>query len=83
LNHLIVGTQQQNIQDAMERGRWMTSKRIAGNIKRRKLSDTDVETIRSLRAQGWTNTALASKYAVNQSTISRIVSNLRRVSERV
>jgi hypothetical protein len=60
--HLYVGTPQQNVADAVNRGR-MTPERNA------KLS---VDAVRAIRAASETNSELAAKYGVAPSSISHI-----------
>lgn len=69
--HLIVGTQQENIQDAVDRNRTANGQRN-GNAK---ILDEDVPIIRDLYANGMTQQTIADIYEVDRSTIGYIVRN--------
>ena len=65
-NHLLAGTQKQNAQDMVDRGRSTRGERNA----RRKLSLEQIQIIRKDKSS--TNVALGLKYGVHHSTISHI-----------
>ena len=67
-NHLVLGTQADNIADMHERGRRAYSSR---------LSAADIEAIRAEYASGYTQAAIAIKRGVAQSYISLILSGHR------
>lgn len=72
--HLSLGTQQDNIRDAVRKGRWAV----------RKLTDEDVATIRELRASGVQAKAIAARFGIGRSTVSDIargVSRTERIGE--
>lgn len=69
--HLLTGTQRDNIRDAVERKRHGFGER-SGMAK---LIDADVLQIRNLRRQGWTQAAIADRYDIDQSTVSLIVNH--------
>lgn len=71
-SHLFIGTQQDNIRDAVRKGRWTV----------RKLSDDDVARIREMSAAGMQHKAIAKVYTVGRSTISDIVRGFTR-TERI
>lgn len=64
-DHLFAGTGADNMRDASDKGRLQTGQR-----KHSKLSVENIREIRKLRAQGNTQREIASKFGVNQSTIS-------------
>ena len=66
-NHLFIGTNYDNVQDRVRKGRTKTG--IGGRNSHAKLSREDVLTIRSSRAR---NRWLASKYCVDENTICAI-----------
>lgn len=72
--HLFLGTNKENLRDASRKGRlWQ----YAGEENSAsKLTADEVNLIRRLRAEA-TQPALAARFGVNQSTISRIQSNQR------
>jgi hypothetical protein len=63
--HLFVGTQKDNMQDCIKKGRF----------NRRKLTEEDVLEIRRLSAEGLTQTSIATRYPVGRHTIGNIVRN--------
>lgn len=73
--HLEIGTQADNIRDKMERGRHKTPKGSSNGLS--KLTENDVVAIRAEYVRGSANhnqLALAKKYGVASSLISRIIS---------
>lgn len=71
-SHLFLGSQRENIHDAVRKGRWTV----------RKLSDDDVEAIRALAASGTLHRDIARAFHVARNTISSIVSRRAR-TERI
>lgn len=67
-DHLVVGTQQQNIDDKVAAGRQAKGSDVGGS----KLTDADVLTIRSL-AGTMSQRAIARKFNITQANVSRIV----------
>lgn len=68
--HLFIGTPQDNTDDMIDKGR--------SNLGRRaRLTRGDAEEIVRLREDGVSQTALARQFRVNQSTISRLVTEAR------
>jgi len=76
--HLLKGTDQDNTQDAVERGR-LNPQRGERHWKAT-LSDLEVEEIRNLRAQGSSLVELSCRFSVAESTISRYCNHIRRAS---
>lgn len=79
LDHLFPGTRQQNMDDALAKGRHVG--RYAGHEGRKgeahplaKLDSNDVRAIRQLREDGWTLKLLASSYEVSIPAIHAVVS---------
>lgn len=70
--HLYLGTQRDNVHDAVRRGRYPLTR------EPRKLSDASVRAIRSLIADGTTARVVARAFGVTPATISLIVSGQRR-----
>lgn len=67
--HLFLGTCQDNVDDKIAKGR---QKSVDGELNpRSKLANTDILTIRRLRAQGESLKALAEQFNVSMTTISR------------
>lgn len=64
--HLEVGTQADNVQDMVSRGR-------ANFTGGRKLTDADIRRVFELRADGWTQVAIAEKVGCAQGYISRLL----------
>jgi HNH endonuclease len=68
--HLLIGTQSQNVADAVSRGRVARGRRLP----QAKLTETDVAAIREeYRALSVTQQDLAERYGVHQVTISRAI----------
>lgn len=74
--HLIPGSQADNVRDKVERGRGYAPKWDERSDT--KLSDKDVEAIRSSRDS---QASLAKRFRINQSTVSRIRARKRRLRE--
>ena len=70
-DHLEIGTQRQNIDDAMERG--LTPK--GSSIPSSKLSESDIPVIRQRLSSGETCTNIAKSYGVSHTVISLIKRN--------
>lgn len=70
--HLYLGDHEQNMRDMVERGRAATGIKPGEQHPRAKLTKGDVRAIRSRRASGESQRALASAFGVTQSAISRI-----------
>lgn len=72
-DHLMLGTQADNIRDKMEHGR--IDQQRGERHYRARLSEEDVRAIRArYQAGGITQTALGKEYGVTQSVIARILS---------
>lgn len=70
-NHLFQATPQENSTDMVIKGRnVLTLGTINGMAK---LTDADIKEIRSLAKQGITQTAIAKRFAIDQSQVSRII----------
>jgi hypothetical protein len=67
--HLWPGTQQENVLDSVEKGRWPCGVQHT----RAKLTEGDVRHIRQLRKEGATQMALAELFGVARSTIRSIL----------
>jgi hypothetical protein len=67
--HLIAGSQQDNVQDMIDRKR----KPIGSACSRARLNEDQVKEIRSLNASGWTYTQLRKRFDVGESTIWNIL----------
>lgn len=73
-NHLNAGTQQNNIDDMMERGRKINSPHPGEENGRAVLSEADVMAIRLMHAAGGiSQRELCRKYGVKPSQMSRII----------
>lgn len=69
--HIYAGDRQTNARDASERG--LLGRPQVGQLNANaKLTEENVSKIRSLIAEGWTNTAIAKRFGVTHSMISRI-----------
>lgn len=66
--HLEIGTQSDNVSDAVERGRW----RLGESSHRSKVTESQVLEIREL-AKTTPLTVLSSKFGLDESSLSRIV----------
>lgn len=75
-DHLREGTHTENMREMVSRGR-MKEQRGERNHAA-KLSDEDVSAVRAAVAAGERHRAVAARYGVNQSTITRIVNAARR-----
>lgn len=73
--HLFLGTDLDNVQDAIRKGR-RASRKGTQNAQV-KLSEDDVREIREWRAAGATQPAIAAIYGVSQQTISNIIHRKR------
>ena len=80
VSHLRLGTQKENVNDSITKGRWMSPARIAGNVGKRKLTDDDLVQIRELYNAGETQMAIAAMFGVHNAHVSRIVRNQRRAA---
>lgn len=70
--HLDVGTQKDNMQDAVKLGRQAKGTKIPQS----KLNEKQVLEIRKLRSEGMSQHKIAKIYGVQQSTISRVVNRI-------
>jgi len=75
-NHLILGTHADNVRDAVERGRhsYGTSRGAANGMSR--LTEGDVLAIRSMAAQGYRYTEIASRFGITPENASHIARRL-------
>jgi hypothetical protein len=67
-DHLFAGTQADNLEDMRRKGRRKRTGPAGGQ-----LTDIDIPVIRSLYAAGLSQAAIAKRYGVNQTTISRVI----------
>ena len=67
--HLLLGTHMDNVMDAVERNRTCRKERNG----RAKLTQADVDSIRTLRAQGATQASLAERFGVSKSAIQWVL----------
>lgn len=67
--HLRTGTQQDNVNDMIERGR----QPLGSDRGNSKLSASDVLEIRRLCAEGYVQREVAERFGINQSVVSQIV----------
>lgn len=75
-DHLWLGTNRENMEDARLKGKWVgspTKARGEANGGGGKLKESDIPEIRALRAKGWTQQAIANQFGVNQTMISFIL----------
>lgn len=78
-SHLREGTNYENVQDKMSKGRWKGSSLCGEKHPRAKLKDRTVRRIRELHGQGFTQAHLAKRFRkVGRSQIQRIVSGENR-----
>jgi hypothetical protein len=81
-NHMFLGSQKDNVQDAISKGRQNQSTKnthlVGENHPSSKLSNHDIEVIRTVYAGGSSLSDIAKVYSVNKTTISRIVNHKRR-----
>lgn len=68
-DHLKPGTQKNNVEDRVNKGRSARGR----NNGRARLKKKDVKRIKSLRNKGWTESAIAKLFGVGRSTISNIL----------
>jgi len=72
--HLFLGTQKDNIQDAIRKGRF-----ACGEKQKHKITESQVKTIRGLYKKGGiTQIKIGKIFGLGQGHISRIISNSRR-----
>jgi DNA-binding transcriptional regulator YiaG len=77
--HIFLGTQGDNLRDAHRKGHLAGSIHRSGERHRfAKLTDAQADELRRLRALGLSQPALARRFGINQSTVSRIVAGRRR-----
>lgn len=69
LSHLFIGTQADNVQDMIRKGRMARGTRRSSS----KLTDKDIPKIRGLSKGGMSNYKIAAKYGVSAPTIWHIV----------
>lgn len=71
--HLYAGTQRQNIQDALDRGRWTQhGASVGADHHLAKLTEDDVKEIRRAAEAGETRVSLARRFGVDPTNISCI-----------
>lgn len=71
--HLRAGTQQDNIDDCIRKGRKTLPPRHDGSLSpNAKLHERDIPVIRALRAQGLSQREVAGRFGVKQALISKI-----------
>jgi len=71
-DHVIAGTQQQNVADRVSRGR--TVSRTKTGYIRSELSEDKIRTIREMRSEGIKQATIARMFNIHQSNVSLIVS---------
>ena len=80
-DHLFLGTNQDNVNDMMKKGRNSVPPRnphVVGSFHPgAKLNEQQVIEIRALYLQGWKQQSLADTYGVVRQTISKVVNNKR------
>lgn len=80
-DHLFLGTPADNMRDCRTKGRASNPPRnphVVGEVHPgAKLTAAKVIEMRSLRAQGWTESALADRYGVHPVSVHKIVHRLR------
>lgn len=69
-SHLFLGTQKENIQDCISKGRWADR---SGEINHAKLQPSSVREIRLRYENGEKRTALAKEFAVGLSTVRDLI----------
>lgn len=74
ITHLLAGTQQQNMDDKVARGRQAKGE----NHGRAKLSDEQRDELRQLRAEGWSLRQLAEKFGLRETGVSYIINHGKR-----
>lgn len=67
--HLFIGTQKDNIQDMLGKGRGL----VGSKNGHAKVTEDDVRQIRRLYKSGWTNGRLAREYKISTATVHGIV----------
>jgi hypothetical protein len=67
--HLFLGTRDDNMRDAMSKGRMARGSRAG----RAKLTESDVRVMRALRGEGWTQVRLAERFGICQSEVSNVL----------
>ena len=73
-DHLFLGTHADNIADMDAKGRRNSSYRHRGETSpRAKLTNEDIEKIRTMAVMGMTRVAVAKQFRLNPATVSRIV----------
>jgi hypothetical protein len=70
--HMFLGTQKDNIQDAVKKGRWNSNPRIGEAHHNHKLTEQDIPVIRELNMQGVSKSELGRRYGVSSNTIGSI-----------
>lgn len=70
--HLFLGTQDDNTQDKMAKGRWKGGDHSGANNPRALLTEENVKEVWRLIGKGWTNTAIGARFKVHHATISVI-----------
>lgn len=74
-SHLFLGTQQDNVKDAISKGRFFIPSGSKGDKNpSRKLTSFDVPVIRGMKSSGVSTPFLAELFKVSQSTINRVIS---------
>lgn len=74
-NHLFLGTQQDNVDDMVRKGRQASidlTVRVGQQNGMSKLSDTDRYRLLELRRQGWLRKDLANEFGITESQVGRI-----------
>jgi len=70
--HLFLGTDQDNADDKMAKGRWKGGDHAGTKNPRALLTEADVLEVWRLIGKGWTNTAIGQRFKVHHATISVI-----------
>ncbi len=78
-DHLFLGTKAQNTQDMLAKGRNRSRFKVGESVHTAKLSDSQVDEIRTLSAAGCKNRDLAIRFGVSHSNIWLITSGRSRV----
>ena len=72
-DHLYAGTHEDNVRDIVERKRHRSDKKMADEASRRALGQERAEALKADYSNGFTQSQLAKKYGVSQSTVSATI----------
>lgn len=81
ISHLFLGTQADNVHDAIRKGRASPPPRTTGeNHHKTKLSDANVRTVRQLAARGHSCAEIGRRFGVTRQSVSQMVRGVYRAS---